>query len=53
MSIANKPFEKIPSHVSHYTLVEAMFSGYITNQTHLFMSMGLIMSLAKLKQGRI
>jgi len=32
-----------------YSLVEAMFSGYITNQTHLFMSMGLIVSMMKLK----
>lgn len=32
-----------------YFLVEAMFSGYITNQTRLFMSMGLIVSLTKLK----
>jgi len=31
-----------------YSLTEAMFSGYITNQTQLFMSMGLIVSLIKL-----
>jgi len=32
-----------------YSLTEAMFSGYITNQTQLFMSMGLVVSLTKLK----
>lgn len=36
-----------------YSLTEAMFSGYITNQTQLFMSMGLVMSLVNLKQIRI
>lgn len=33
-----------------YSLVEAMFSGNITNQTQLFMSMGFITSLLKIKQ---
>jgi O-antigen ligase len=32
-----------------YSLTEAMFNGYITNQTQLFMSTGLIVSLTKLK----
>jgi len=32
-----------------YSLVEAMFSGYITNQTQLFMSMGLIGSLLRIR----
>jgi O-antigen ligase len=32
-----------------YNLVEAMFSGYITNQTHMFMSMALIASLTGTK----
>lgn len=30
-----------------YSFVEAMFSGYITNQTYFFMSMGLIVSLTR------
>jgi Lipid A core - O-antigen ligase and related enzymes len=36
-----------------YSLTEAMFSGYITNQTMLFMSMGLIAALMKLRLKRI
>jgi O-antigen ligase len=35
-----------------YSLTEAMVSGYITNQIQLFMSMGLIASLMKLKQNK-
>jgi len=31
-----------------YSLTEAMFSGYITNQTQLFMSMGLVVSVVSL-----
>lgn len=33
-----------------YFLIEAMFSGYISNQTNFFMSMGLISSLLNLKE---
>lgn len=36
-----------------YFLTEAMFSGYITDQTGLFMSMGIIVSLVRLKQEKI
>lgn len=36
-----------------YSLTEAMFSGYITNQTRLFMSMGIIVSLIRLKPKKI
>ncbi|HDK42353.1 MAG TPA: O-antigen ligase family protein [Candidatus Pacearchaeota archaeon] len=36
-----------------YSLTEAMFSGYITNQTRLFMSMGIIVSLVRLKQEKV
>ncbi len=36
-----------------YSITEAMFSGYITNQTKLFMSMGIIVSLIRLKQEKI
>ena len=32
-----------------YSLVKAIFSGYITNQTQLFMSMELVICLTKLK----
>jgi O-antigen ligase len=36
-----------------YSLVGAMFSGYITNQTRLFMSMGLVVSLISYSRGKI
>lgn len=33
-----------------YSLTESMFSGYITNQTNLFMTMGLVSSIIKIKE---
>ena len=36
-----------------YSLTEAMFSGYIANQGMLFMSMGLVATLAKIKSNNI
>ncbi len=34
-----------------YSFIEAQFSGYITNQTRLFISIGLISSLARMRAG--
>lgn len=35
-----------------YSLTEAMFSGYITDQTQLFMSMGIVISLINVRHSR-
>jgi O-antigen ligase len=32
-----------------YSLIEAMFSGYITNQTHLFMSIAFVSAISKMQ----
>jgi len=48
----SKTFMKTSLVLFVFTFTEAMFSGHIANQTELFMSMGLIMSLVKLREGR-